>query len=62
MTKIFILLLGDYNLSLVVVVGCGCDIFDLVADTCEVLLESVLADDYCTSAVVGMEAERSGIL
>lgn len=37
------------------------DIFNFVADACQILLKGVLTDDYCASAVVGVETECGGI-
>ena len=38
--------------------GSSLDIFDFIADAGQVLLESVLADDYRSATVIGMERER----
>lgn len=40
----------------------GMDVFDRIADSGEVLLKSLLADDYGAAAVIGMEGKRRGFL
>lgn len=37
------------------------DIFHFVANACQILLKGVLADDYCSSAIVRVETECVGI-